>query len=158
MSRGTSSSTRQMAAKRPRPRILLLDTHVWVWAAEGLVEQLRAPVVAAIEEAAQDARLYVAAISAWEIAMLVKKGRLVLSRDVPSWIGSARRAPGARIAPLTAPIAIDSADLPGLATRDPADRFIAATARSLSAHLVTCDRPLLDYGATGQLLTVDARP
>jgi PIN domain nuclease of toxin-antitoxin system len=147
-----------MAAKRPRPRLLLLDTHVWVWAVEGLVDHLRTSVVGAIEAAAQGGRLYVAAVSAWQVAMLVKKGRLVLSRDVRSWVAAARHAPGVRIAPLTVPIAIDSADLPGLATRDPADRFIAATARALSAHLVTCDGPVLEYGATGQLLTIDARP
>jgi PIN domain nuclease of toxin-antitoxin system len=136
---------------------LLLDTHVWVWAVEGLLEHLRPSAVTAIEKAAQDGRLYVAAISAWEVAMLVKKRRLVLSRDVPSWIAAARRAPGTRIAPLTVAIAIDSTDLPGLITRDPADRFIVATARALSAHLVTCDRPVLEYGTTGQLLTLDAR-
>jgi PIN domain nuclease of toxin-antitoxin system len=147
-----------MAAKRSRRPVLLLDTHVWVWAAEGLIANLRPAVVNAIEDAAQAGRLYVAAISAWEVAMLVKKRQLVLSRDVPSWVAAARRAPGARIAPLTVAIAIDSTDLPGLATRDPADRFIVASARALSAHLVTCDRIVLDYGATGQLRTIDARP
>jgi PIN domain nuclease of toxin-antitoxin system len=59
------------------------------------------------------------------------------------------------VVPLTVPIALDSTGLTDLATRDPADRFIAATARALSAHLVTCDEPLLNFGATGRLLTVD---
>ncbi len=146
-----------MAPRRTRPPQLVLDTHVWIWAAEGLIEHIRPAAVAAIEEAAQDGRLYVAAISAWEVAMLVKKQRLVLSRNVPGWIAAARRAPGVRIAPFTVPIALDSAGLPGLNIGDPADRFIVATARALSAHLVTCDRLILDYGATGQLRTLDAR-
>ena len=146
-----------MPVSRSRPPVLVLDTHVWVWAVEGLVKHLGRSIVDAIEEAAHGGRLYVAAISVWEVAMLVKKRRLILSRDVPSWIAAARRAPGARVAPLTVPIAIDSADLPGLDTQDPADRFIAATARALSGHLVTCDGSLLAYGASGQLLTMDAR-
>ena len=141
-----------------RTRRLLLDTHVWVWAVEGLVSRMRANVVAEIERAAQGGLLYVASISAWEVAMLVKKGRLTLSRDVASWIAAARHAPGASVVALTVPIALDSTGLADLSTHDPADRFIAATARALSAHLVTCDEPLLKFGATGQLLTVDARP
>jgi PIN domain nuclease of toxin-antitoxin system len=147
-----------MPARRSRPPRLLLDTHIWVWAVEGLVDNMRATIVTEIERAAQDGRLYVASISAWEVAMLVKKQRLTLSRDVSSWIAAARRAPGARVTPLTVPIAVDSTELSDLTTRDPADRFIAATARALSAHLVTCDTPLLDFGATGQLLIRDARP
>jgi PIN domain nuclease of toxin-antitoxin system len=147
-----------MPARRSHPPLLLLDTHVWIWAVEGMVERVRSTLIPTIEKAAHDGRLYVASISAWEVARLVKKQRLTLSRDVASWVAAARRAPGARVVPLTAPIALDSAHLPGLATRDPADRFIAATARALSAHLVTGDRPLLDYGGTGQLLTMDARP
>ncbi len=115
-------------------------------------------MVAEIERAAQAGLLYVASISAWEVAMLVKKGRLTLSRDVASWIAAARHAPGARVVALTVPIALDSTGLTDLTTRDPADRFIAATARALSAHLVTCDEPLLAFGETGQLLTLDARP
>jgi PIN domain nuclease of toxin-antitoxin system len=141
-----------------KARRLVLDTHVWVWAAEGLVARMKPSVVDDIERAAQASLLYVASISAWEVAMLVKKGRLTLSRDVASWIAAARHAPGARIVAPTIPIALDSTALTAPATRDPADRFIAATARALSAHLVTCDEPLLKFGATGQLLTVDARP
>ena len=147
-----------MPARRSRPRLLLLDTHIWIWAVEGLIDRMRVSVVSAIERAAREGRLYVASISGWEVAMLVKKQRLTLSRDVPSWIAAARRAPGARVAPLTIPIALDSADLAGLTTSDPADRFIAATARALSAHLVSVDKALLAFGATGQLLTMDARP
>jgi PIN domain nuclease of toxin-antitoxin system len=148
-------------ASRRRPTSehpIVLDTHVWIWSVEGLVHNLAPHALTAIEAAAREGRLYVAVISTWEIAMLVKTNRLTLSRDVPSWIAASRRPPGTRIAPLTSAIALDSTALPALATNDPADRFIAATARALGAYLATCDAALLDYGKTGQLLTLDARP
>lgn len=152
------------AGRRRRPlgsaveRPLVLDTHVWVWAVEGATNLLSTAALRAIEDAAGHARLYVSAISAWEIAMLVRKGRLVLSRDVASWVAAARRPPGVRIAPLTASIALDSTSLSPLSTQDPADRFVAATARGLGARLVTCDTALLEYGAAGQMLTLNGRP
>lgn len=40
--------------------------------------------------------------------------------------------------------------------KDPADRMIAATARSLGGVLVTGDRQLLDYGAQGFVATLSA--
>jgi len=89
--------------------------------------------------------------------MLVRKGRLTLSRDVASWIAEARRPPGVRVTPLTSSIALDSTTLSGLSTQDPADRFIAATARALGARLVTCDLSLLDFGSRGHVLTLDGR-
>jgi len=142
-----------VAAKRD----LLLDTHVWIWAVEGRAEQLRPAVLREIERAATDGRVYVSAISVWEIGMLVQKGRLTLARDLASWIAESRRPPGVIVAALTAPIALDAALLPAFVQGDPADRIIAATARALSARLVTCDERLLTYGATGHVLTLSGR-
>ena len=137
---------------------LVLDTHVWIWVAEGQAERLAAPVIHEIGIASQEGRLHVSAISSWEVAMLVQKGRLTLAQDVRDWVAATRKPPGVLIAPITSEIAIDSAELPAFAHGHPADRLITSTARALSAELVTCDEVLLRYGATGHVRTVDARP
>ena len=128
---------------------LLLDTHVWVWAIEGDTRHLQPAVARAIEAGARAVRLYVSAVSAWELAMLIQKGRLRLARDVRDWIAESRRPPGVLVAPLTAEIAVDAAVLPAFGDGDPADRMIVATARALGAELVTADRRLIRYGQRG---------
>ncbi len=87
--------------------------------------------------------------------MLVRKGRLVLSLDVHTWV---RRtlASDLRVAPLTPDIALDGGFLPGTATGDPADRIIIATARALGARLVTRDAAILAYGRAGHVAVLDA--
>lgn len=137
---------------------LLLDTHVWVWFVEGARRLLDVGAVRGIEAAASDNRLYASAMSVWEIGTLLGRRRLTLAQDLGAWVRLAQRSPGLRIVPVDAAIALDSTTLPALRHGDPADRLILATARALSARLVTCDRLLLDYGATGNVLTLDARP
>ena len=55
---------------------ILLDTHAAVWATAGM---LRPAVQQRIDAAARDGRLLLSPISAWEIGMLVGKGRLRLA-------------------------------------------------------------------------------
>lgn len=137
---------------------LLLDTHVWIWALERAPQRVHPDVLDAIDQAALDGAVFVSAVSAWELALLVRKGRLALSRDIGGWIAAAREAPGVRIVPLDLDAALESVALPGLEDHaDPADRFLVATARVLGARLVTCDERLLRYGATGQVLVLDGR-
>jgi PIN domain nuclease of toxin-antitoxin system len=40
---------------------------------------------------------------------------------------------------------------------DPADRFVAATARHLGGGLISDDQKLLDYGLSGHLKVLKAR-
>jgi PIN domain nuclease of toxin-antitoxin system len=129
----------------------VLDTHVWVWAVEGLVRPLGRGGARAIEAAAQAGVLYVSAVSAWELITLIRRGRLTLARDARDWIAEARRPYRTTIAPVTAEIAMDAADLPAFQLGDPADRMIVATARALGGDLVTADRRLLAYGREGHV-------
>jgi len=48
--------------------------------------------------------------------------------------------PGLELAPLTPEIALDSSRLPALFHGDPADRIIIATARRMSARILTRDQ------------------
>ena len=58
--------------------MILLDTHAWIWwrADPG---RLSAPAAALI---ATTDRIGLSAISVWELAMLVRRGRISLDRDV----------------------------------------------------------------------------
>ena len=134
---------------------LLLDTHVFVWLLAGN-ERLGGRVRQAIEQAAESDQLYLSAISPWEIAMLVSKGRLILEQDVGECMDAALALPGIRLLPLLPKISVASTRLPGSLHSDPADRIIAATARHLAATLVTADGLLLNYGAAGHLKILSA--
>jgi PIN domain nuclease of toxin-antitoxin system len=138
---------------------LILDTHAWIWAAEGAAGRLAPRALAAIEQAAREATLAVSAISVWELAMLVKRARLRLATAVSSWIEASLRPPGVRIIPVGTAIALDSVQIPDFDYhKDPADRLIVATARR-HGTLLTCDQSLLDWAAAHKHVRVfDGRP
>ena len=133
----------------------LLDTHVLVWLLSGN-SRLGVQARPLIQQAAEENTLLVSAITPWEIAMLVSKGRLALDRDVGEWVKTALALPGIRLEPLSPEIAIASTRLPGTIHADPADRIIVATVRQVGAVLLTEDQRLLDYGAAGHLRTLRA--
>lgn len=135
--------------------LVLLDTHAFIWLLNGS-ERLGRKARKAVQRSLGEAAVLVSAISPWEIAMLVGKGRLVLDRDVGEWLTTALALPGVRLEPLSPEIAVASTRLPGSLHADPADRIIAATARHLGASLVTEDRLLLAYGAEGHIKTIHA--
>lgn len=134
---------------------LVADTHVLVWLLEKN-KQLGPHAREALKKAASVHALYVSAITAWEVAMLVSKGRLTLKRDVGEWLESALALPGVRLEPLSPAVAVASTRLPGEINTDPADRIIVATARHLGVPLVTADENLLNYGVQGHLKTIEA--
>ena len=129
---------------------VVLDTHALVWLLQGS-ERLGPGARALIEAAAKGDGAFVAAISAWEIAMLVAKGRLALDREVGEWLDAALALPGLRLAPLDPQVAVDSTRLPGQPHGDPADRMIVATARRHTATLITDDAQVLAYSAAGHV-------
>ena len=134
---------------------VVLDTHVWIWLMNGDTT-LRPEAVALAREAARAGRLYVAAISAWEVAMLAARGRIVLTQDPLDWVRTSVARAGLVVDTLTPEVMVASTRLPGDLHGDPADRFIVATARSLGAVLVTRDRQILAYGAQGHVVVDEA--
>lgn len=123
---------------------LLLDTHVWIWLLAGH-EMIRPKQKKLIEEAASESLIAIAAISTWEIAMLVAKGRIILEEPVLSWLQVALNLPGVELKPLTPDIAVESSQLPGDFHGDPADRLIVATARVHQLTLLTHEEKILTY-------------
>ena len=87
----------------------------------------------------------ISAISCWEVAKLVEKGRLVLPCPIADWLENALAYPGITLLPLTPEIAVESTTLPRSFHKDPADQIIVATARIHDCLLVTADQEILDY-------------
>ena len=74
--------------------------------------------------------------------ILVERGRLTVKRPVAEWVEEMVQALPRREAPLTHEIAVASRQLK-LSHQDPADRFLAATAKVMELTLVTADDRLL---------------
>lgn len=135
--------------------MILLDTHAFVWTVGG-DRRLGPRARAAIGEAASGDGVLVSAITPWEVALLVGKGRLRLGREVGAWLEAALALPGMVLAPIEPAIAVDSTRLPGDFHADPADRLIVATSRHRGVPLLTADRAILSYAANGYLHALDA--
>lgn len=131
-----------MIHARVTPERLVLDTHVWKGALDGT--KISTKVLRRIDLARTKGALFVAAITVWEIAMLVAEGKIKLNAPTLTWISDAVHASGVVVHPLEPVVSVDAAELP-LFHGDPADRIIVATARHLSAILVTRDAKILEW-------------
>lgn len=124
--------------------MIVLDTHAWVWWASEPSE-LSPGAREAIDEATADGRLCISSISAWEVALLVQRGRLQLTMDVVEWVAYTESLPFVQFVPVSNAIAIKAVRLPGTFPPDPADRIIVATALSLGARLISKDERIRSY-------------
>lgn len=93
---------------------------------------------------ATDPRPIIADISLWEVAMLVKKGRITLKIELRAWFDIVTKH--VELIPITPSIAARVADLPEEFHGDPADRLIVATAIERRVPLVTRDKKIRDAG------------
>jgi PIN domain nuclease of toxin-antitoxin system len=135
-----------------RRALILLDTHVAVWYAAGI--ELKPRIVALIGGAAQQNSVFLSAISAWEIGMLVAKGRLVLAGSAEAYVRDLYSREGVVEEPVTSTIAELSSRLSGDFHGDPADRIIVASAALRSATLVTRDDRILSYARKTGLVKI----
>ena len=95
--------------------------------------------------------VFVSPISAWEVGLLVARGRLNLSLSPRRWFDTFTEDPGFTLADLPPEVLIASSFLPDAPFRDPADRIIAATAREYGYTLLTRDKQLLAYSEKGHI-------
>jgi PIN domain nuclease of toxin-antitoxin system len=117
---------------------LLLDTHVWIWLS---MEDKKSLSSKAIKTMQQASLKFISAISCWELAKLVEKGRIGFSIPTLTWIRRSFQEYEIRMVELTAEIAVESTQLKGMHA-DPADQIIAATSRVTGMPLVTSDKRL----------------
>ena len=115
--------------------MIVLDTHAWIWWHMS-PDRLSEPARSAIDETDV---FGVSAFSAWELAMLVERGRLELDRDVKAWVRQALGQARSVTIPVTPEIAASAALLDAAELRDPADRLIYVTAVDAGARLISRD-------------------
>ena len=124
----------------------LLDTHILIlWLNDR--SQLSPPQSRVIETADADSPLLVSDISLWEVATLHSLGRIRLSIPLRDWLEKAVAPPLVRRLGISPAIAAEMAALPDW-FRDPADRILVATARTLGTTLLTQDRRIVDSALT----------
>jgi PIN domain nuclease of toxin-antitoxin system len=128
---------------------LLLDTHIWLWFAEGNATRLPPTSVRKLDDARKEDGLLVSAISVWEIGVLHAKGRVQLSAPLRDWVNNALAPAGIGLLPLDAETASESTLLPGEPHGDAADRFLIAAARTKGVILATRDEHIIHYGKAG---------
>lgn len=121
--------------------MFLLDTCTLLWIA-GDQTQLSATARKVIEKNPDS--LFVSAITAFELAVKFRNGKLKLPLPVMDWYSEALDFHGIKELVITGGIAVSSAQLPP-AHNDPCDRIIIATAQLNAMKILTCDRHITQY-------------
>lgn len=129
-------------------RALLLDTNAWFWLVTGDA-RLSAELVDALDAAAREGRLCLSQISTWEIAVKCASGKIRLNGPIAVWLR--QNTDGLRLLDLPLDVVVDATNLPGEFHKDPAVRFIVATARHHHLRLVTGDAAIVAYGRHGHV-------
>ena len=128
----------------------LLDTCAAIWLMNG--DPLQDPAETELPLALErNGRLVVSPITAWEIAILSEKKRILLTLRPEVWFRKLCGLPRVRLADLSPSVLIASTTLPGEPPADPADRILIATAREFDYTLVTRDRQILNYAISGHV-------
>ena len=118
---------------------LLLDTHILLWSLLA-PEKLSKKVAACLED--PDNQLWLSPITSWEVMVLAEKKRVSLKEDPHKWLKRVLEKIPFQEAALTHEVAMLSRGI-RLPHQDPADRFLAATAKVYGLTLVTSDKHLL---------------
>ncbi len=135
---------------------LLLDTNALIRMVTGA--PLRPDAAEALAAAAHDGRLWLSAVTTWELGLLADRGRtgpaLGIRPDPEGWLRRVTERARLRHLPLGTSAALAAAFLPGPFHADPADRLLIAQARENAMTLVTRDRSILDYAALGHVRAI----
>lgn len=115
--------------------MILLDTHIWHWWVNQIPGKLSPALIDRIE---QEDEVLVSAISCFEMAWLVRHGRIDLGMPYREWFAEVSAGSGIRFSPVTPEIAALAVSLPEH-HKDPQDRLIIATALTHGARLISFD-------------------
>ncbi|HKU25277.1 MAG TPA: type II toxin-antitoxin system VapC family toxin [Candidatus Sulfotelmatobacter sp.] len=116
--------------------MILLDTHVLVWAVSDS-RILSRTAASAIRRARRQDGIAISSISIWELAYLFARGRIVGHGSIEASLGLLLE--NVVIRPITPEIAALATQFPDNYPRDPADRIIGGTARAEGLVLITRD-------------------
>lgn len=132
---------------------LLLDTCAIIWISQ---EAKLAPAATeAILAAEADERpIHVSVMSAWEIGMLMSRGRLPSLKPALRWFNDFVSFKTITLLPADTDSLIATSFLPAPVHNDPMDRILIATAREHDLTIVTRDKAILAYGSSGHVRTL----
>jgi PIN domain nuclease of toxin-antitoxin system len=119
---------------------LLLDTHIWLWSA---VEPHKLTFRVSKALADTNNELWLSSISVWELTLLCRKKRFRTLPDISTWVRATMQQLNLTEAPLTTEVSLA---IPSITFThdDPADHFLAATAKVFALTLVTSDEHLIN--------------
>jgi PIN domain nuclease of toxin-antitoxin system len=124
--------------------VYVTDTHPLVWYATSKSGKLSKKALSAFSAASRDeALIYVPGFVLWEVAMLLKIGRISLQEDYGDWAEHLIAQPGFDLASFSVEVTTQAYSYP---FADPFDGVIAATARVMDLPLITKDRDITDSG------------
>jgi len=116
-----------------------LHTHIWIRSV-GEPQPLSRRVAKELDDAGNE--IWLSPVSIWEATFLHRKGRLKVKEGFPTWLGRALTVASFKEALFTFDVAeaLSSIDWP---QADPADLFLAGSAKVFGLSLVTADRHLI---------------
>jgi PIN domain nuclease of toxin-antitoxin system len=123
-------------------RRLLLDTCAVLWLANGELGRFTNDTLDAMRDAED---LCISPITEWEISLKWHDGGIILPIPPRRLLSRFMVKYGVNLAPLTGEVMFRATELPQI-HRDPADRFIIATALTENMPVVTTDRRFPQYG------------
>ncbi len=118
---------------------LLLDTHIWLWSALQ-PDRLTRRVARALMDPGNE--LWLSAISVWELTILQRKRRFRIPDELTAWVAKSMQDLELVEAPMTVEVALAVSSL-SFSHADPADHFLAASAKVFDLTLVTGDEHLM---------------
>ena len=116
--------------------MILIDTHALIWAVDDSKKLSRA-AASAIRRAKHSGGIAISAITVWEVASLLARGRVRARGTLESSIQMFLE--GVAVRPITPEICALGALFPADYSRDPADRIIGGTALADGLTLITHD-------------------
>ncbi len=124
--------------------MILLDTHALIWFLTDPT-QLSLLAITTIEQTLKTGKIMISSISIWEICLLVQKKKVHFTQSLQQTLSTIYSMTELEFIPIDNRIAELSQTLPGRFHKDPADRFIVATALTTGATLITKDDKIRKY-------------
>jgi PIN domain nuclease of toxin-antitoxin system len=119
---------------------LLLDTHIWIWN-DLQPEKISSQVAQELASSSND--LWLSPVSVWELGLLLEKKKITISTEFHLWVAESAKDLQLKEVPFTWEVA-QELRFTHPVHKDPADRFLAATAKVFDMTLVTADARLLE--------------
>lgn len=120
--------------------MIVLDTAALIyWTLDP--ERLSPPAQIAVRESP---KISISSISIWEVALLVKRQKLILPLSIKEYVERLEKLASLEILPVDTQTWLDNLEL-DWEHRDPADRTIVALAKRLDCPLITPDQRILSF-------------